>query len=753
MRRNSTKALITLSLAIVLAANVHAIYFLQQPVPFTALDGGSSAFPAFTVTFSGDLIAYDPTAPTNQDPNDRGINPYYKGTDTWTDSTLGPLTFQDLCIGSTSIIESFDIYYTHVTSPIVSNTNPHLIGFAIMTAPTGTICSDGKFVPAPYAPDVQVSGANSILEIGEPIYEEKPVVAVADSPALQGGLLGSSSYTHAIYLGDQSQTAQVYVDNAIDDDDDDDIPADYLYIKSGEEIYEYNLVFSPAATLPVQNQVLTSLEGQSLNGIKVLWHVLKARRLAQNNLELTLFASDVDDSIQQGISHAHILKEGIVVVSATLVTSNSAQFTVNGWQTPVMIPGDTVTTPADVKIAYRKTVGNNAYLSLGSAQSFNKMIISDTDITNPTIGGSLTVDSENIEDMVVAITATDSGSTVSLSIIKLTLISDDDNYVAQGECITENMDEPQGMIPGFNICFNGLSQENGESFGLLSEINNNIRLSFINRGGDYTEITLYSAQNSQLKLGDITGNIEINEGSTIDPQDEFILSFDTPGYDTTYSHMFRYVGTDAVNNIVSFQDLTTANNVDISYSDVFANSQLNPAAFDAAILVGGHQFNVDVLADTPTTGLYIDLNGNGNRVSGEMGNKVVTQYKMVFTINQPSGTTGSAQLQWPAEIMEAATSPQTVSFNVVAAGNLVSFMGFQQVAPIGVPAQHAGYYPGLPTTAQFVMRTIGSLDEKQERSVYGTELHQEQYNNTYSHSLGILNPANQREALVFVKFG
>ncbi len=750
---NAAKEVIIFFLVIALAANAKAIYLLQQPIPFTATDGGSSAFPAFTVTFSGDFIAYDPTAPTNQDPNDRGINPYSKGTDTWIDSTLGSFTFSDSCLSATTLIESFDLYYLHVSSPITSNTNPHHMGFTIMTAPSGTVCVDGKFVLAPFAPDVQISGANSILEIGEPLYEEKPSITAADSPALLGGSLGSSSYSHTIYLGDQAQTSQLYVDNTIDDDDDDDIPADYLYIPSGEEVYEYNLAFSPAATLQIQNQVLVGLDGQSLNGIKVLWHVLKARRSAQNNIELTLFAPDVDDTLQQGIAHAHILKEGIVVVSATSVTSSSAQFGINGWQTPLLASGDTATSPVGVKIAYRKTVGNNAYFSLGSAQSFNKMVISDTDITNPNIGGSLTVDSENIEDMFVVITGTDSGSAVSLSDIRLTLLSDDDNYIAQNECVTENIGEPQGMIPRFNICFNGLTQENAELFGLLSEPNSNIRLSFTNRGGDDTDVTLYSVQNNnQLKLGDATGNFEISEGSTIDPQDEFILSFDTPGYDTTYSHVFRYVSTDAVNNIVSFQDLTTGNNVDIAYSDVSANTQLNPSAFDAVIIVGGHQFNVDVLADTPTTGLYIDLNGNGNRISGELGNKVVTQYKMVFSVNQPSGAAGSAQLQWPAEIIEAATSPQTVSFNVLAANNFVSFSNFQQVSPISVPASHAGYYPGIPTTAQFVMRTIGTLDEKMERSILGSEIHQDQYS-TQSHNLGLLNPAIQKEALVAVKLG
>ena len=50
----------------------------------------------------------------------------------------------------------------------------------------------------PQPQTIALSGPNSILEIGEPLYEEKPAITASDTIALQGGTLstplGTSTY-------------------------------------------------------------------------------------------------------------------------------------------------------------------------------------------------------------------------------------------------------------------------------------------------------------------------------------------------------------------------------------------------------------------------------------------------------------------------------------------------------------------------------------------------------------------------------
>ena len=537
------------------------------------------------------------------------------------------------------------------------------------------------------------------------------------------------------------------MDNAVDDDDSNDIPADYLFVKSGEEIYEYQLSFSPPVVSAVQGQVLQGLSGATINGINNPWKVLTARRTAQNSVEFRFFVSEIDDRLAPTVTQSYAIGTTPVAVGLSALTQSTAQFQMNGWSTPVMNLGDTATSPSGLQIALRKIENGYALFSLG----YSRMVVRDTDISSPAFGGQLQINDDNIGDANVVITGTDTGTSVSISSIRITLQADDDTYVAVNEKMSENLHE-NGMLPKFDISFTGLSLTGQSSFALLAQPNNDIHVSFNNIAGGDTIFPLYAIVNNQLKLGDALGNVEITEGSVINPHGIFILSFDSPNFANTITHVFRYQGNDAQNNLLNFLDMTANQIIQVAYSSTGGSYLSNPAIAEASIVVAGHQYNIDVGSDTPTTGLNIDLNGNGNIIPTEINNKLVTQYGMIFSFIQPSSTFGPATLEWLSSTMEAATSSQFVSFGVAASGGLVSFSNFAQSGSITVPTGHNGYYPGQTLYNLFLMLTVGNTNERQEKAVSGADIHQLENSLSSSDSIGIINPDQQPEALVYATF-
>ena len=69
-------------------------------------------------------------------------------------------------------------------------------GSTVNSQSQGVCCAGTCTLPQPQT--IALSGPNSILEIGEPLYEEKPAITASDTIALQGGTLstplGTSTY-------------------------------------------------------------------------------------------------------------------------------------------------------------------------------------------------------------------------------------------------------------------------------------------------------------------------------------------------------------------------------------------------------------------------------------------------------------------------------------------------------------------------------------------------------------------------------
>ena len=149
---------------VIFSFNVSALYYFQNPVPFTAFDNGATeVYAANTQQVSGWLIAYDFGVGSGSiyDPGlqqnvlDRGLNSYYQGTDTYDDSTIGLISFRDFCYNSSLLIESTNAQYVNFISPFSANNNPQIILYAAIPAPSGTTCVNGTIQPPELITPVQ----------------------------------------------------------------------------------------------------------------------------------------------------------------------------------------------------------------------------------------------------------------------------------------------------------------------------------------------------------------------------------------------------------------------------------------------------------------------------------------------------------------------------------------------------------------------------------------------------------------------
>ena len=313
------------------------------------------------------------------------------------------------------------------------------------------------------------------------------------------------------------------------------------------------------------------------------------------------------------------------------------------------------------------------------------------------------------------------------------------------------------------------------------------KLTFSNRDGDEANFEFLSIISGSIGLGDNTGtrDLKLQEGefpgnsvaNQIQKNDMFILSDSTGNLEDAFTHIMQYKGNDESNNIMTFEDKNSGETVEVSYDSANASSTAaGNAGKDATIKVGGKEFNVDILGDTKDSPVYVDFNGNGaiNFTNGQP--VIVTQGRMYMNIsltpntpenisNLTAGTNtkiGSLFFTWDEDLINDATTKEIINLtfqsssatqlDLIAPTYAVGLSSATtQVDFPTVPAGHAGYYPDVVPTSKFNMRTIGSLDEKEERNVYGALFHLNQ-DTSGPDSVTITNPLSQAVPVVTVEF-
>ncbi len=630
----------------------------------------------------------------------------------------------------------------------------------------------------------RIEDGSDNLELQETLYNVTEVLTKDDLKVLASGALdnaqGSFEYNQYIKFNESSRT---YVDFAIDDDDDEDIPADYLYVKSNDDIFIYELEFQEPAesdvtdasgTAATNGNTLYDFEDEDLYIMGKKYSITKASRSGQHKVKLTLFGGDVSDTLEEGQTKTYSLDGKDYEVTALIIddtTSTPAvKLKVNGEVTRKLKEDQTDTLSDGIEIGVRNLLGNEAgdvtqdlvefYLGL------DEIIIEDTNITKAG-GGSLEVRDETISDATVEISGTDDNTKTKISKIKISLRADDDLYVAEGKTVTSQLDDPEGFFTAnFDIEFQGLTSPTTSEVRLTNSGDKQYKLSFDNKDGDTISFPILSViASGNNRIGDDSSDKRlifqenfsgpVNQAKyPIGDEDTFIVNENKANgkRQTGFTHVLQYKDQDSTNNVLKFKDRGTGETIEVSYTATGDTS-------DAQIIVGGKEFKVFPISDSDDANISVDMDGSGTVNPSDQpflvtkgGAYINLSYNN--TANFIAATTGtifnlsiivdSDEIDDSSQeevLMVPITVDSTPELDIGTIGRYAKDFAGGGTAITELD----GYQPAF----QSGLHKVGTSDNRQERTVFGILV--EQIVDTQGPDELILTiPDGQVEALVYV---
>jgi hypothetical protein len=631
----------------------------------------------------------------------------------------------------------------------------------------------------------QVSDGSDILEIGETLYNVTEVVTKDDLTVLASGTLDNSqgSFDYNQYLK-FNETAEQYVDFAIDDDDDEDIPADYLYIKSGHDIFQYELEFQE----PAESDVTDADGNSATNGGKLydfededLWimgkkfTITKAERAgsAKNNTKLTLFGGDVSDTLEEGQTKTYSIEGKDYEVTALIIddttSTASVKLKINGEVTRKLLEDQTDKLSDGLEVGIRNLLGNEAGDVTQDLVEFylgvDEIIITDTDIVRSG-GGSLDVRDESISDADVEIVGTDDNTKVKISKIRIRLAADDDIYIGEGKGAQEQLDDPEGFFTGnFDLEFHGISVGEASKIHLNNAGDRQYKLSFSNRDGTEYDFPLVSIISSgENRMGDDSGRRDLifSENQSghnlallaypIEDEDTFIVN-DNKALgvrQTGFTHVLQYKDQDSTNNVLKFKDKGTGDNIEVSYTTVGATS-------DAQIIIGGKEFKVLLSADTDDANITVDLDGDGSVQAGDTP-FIVTKGGVYMNLTTNGScfvacTTGNIMnisLFADSDDIDDGSEEEVLVVPITVSSSPELDIGTVDYFAVDLKSGSAriASLSGYANHFQSGLHKVGSTDDRQERTTYGI-LVEQLVDTNGPDELTFSVPDGQAEALVF----
>jgi hypothetical protein len=530
----------------------------------------------------------------------------------------------------------------------------------------GSILGDG----------ISISESNDMLEIRERLGAVRQTLTEFDLDGLRGGTIstneGTTDYNQYLRFEDANLTsgstdyvASGWVEF---DQDEDDVVGDYLFFKSGDVIFEYEVEFEEGleseitcitgttCTEGVKRQ-LDDLEDEQITILGTDYSVVSTRILTSSNkLTIELLGGDVTDTLEEGQTKTYNIdgkpyEVFVLIISDASGSSNAdtVKFVVNGEVTDELEDGETDILSDGTEIGVRSILPNEAgEISGGDLVEFflgaNKVEWTDSDYTDDNFDeGGVEVNTENIEEAKVKIKGSVTGTDVfQLSSIKYRLKADavkGDVYVRPGEGIKQFLDEPEGMLnPDWDIVYGGLADTGVSVLKLDAAGDDSYNLQFENREGlQYSVPFVDNSRDDEnsFKYGDEDNDLVWVEGNVstanipdniynIDRNDYFVVT-DDPQDETSFTHVLRYESIDTVNRQISFSDEGTGQR-EVTYQTTALTGSLGTAS----LVVGGNTFKVYVgnmshgnhysglITDTSQVPLAIDQNGDGRVEADEI---------------------------------------------------------------------------------------------------------------------------------------
>lgn len=458
--------------------------------------------------------------------------------------------------------------------------------------------------------------------------DEDELKALADgSVTTEKGTAGYNQYINfdnQIISGSGGSGVAKFLEN------DDDVASDFFYIKSGEVIARYSLEFKTSLKSDVEDSggsktttglYLGDYEDEKITILGTDFTIVKARRVttAGDGVELTLMGGAAKDTLEEGETKSYTLGGKPYEVTVTAITDTGtiyAKFSVNGESTRSLVDGETATLSDGIQIGVTDIIPNEAGDVTADLVEFylgaDKLFLKDTNVSVAGGSDSLEVGSEDIDDAAVVITGADDDSTFSLDTIQVNLTADDDYYIAPGKKLSEYMEEPQGLIGGWDILYEGLDPGVAlETIRVKTSGSDQYDLVFTDGDGQSATVPIaYTSGGTNIKLGDSDDDLVINESMIINKNDYLIVTDGGQENGNRKTYALRYKGADKVASgetaTVKFDNLGTGKRIEKTYTSTSSGA-------DAEIKLGGVTFGVSAATDETVNdfSVSVDLNGNG----------------------------------------------------------------------------------------------------------------------------------------------
>lgn len=390
---------------------------------------------------------------------------------------------------------------------------------------------------------------------------------------------------------------------------DDDVTFDYFFVRSGDQIAQYDLTFNQAAVSNIQNSAVDDLKG-SIYILGDVYSIVKTS-LEGRALELTLLSGGVGGVIREGESETFYVGGNEYNVLVMSVTRDAVRLRVNEEQTPLLSVGDIYRLADDFFVGLKNIEGDSAAILLEA----NKIVLADNNVQSIYEGEmTINVNDESIHGADATIIGGISNNVFQLREIIVNMTAQDDYYVPSGRNLSysiHSMGDDRELLftNNWDVEYRGLTDSEVHDIKLDS-MNNNQRYEFswYDGDGNLVDMPIAFASGSDIIHAESTGDkaLVLREGNTIQKNDYFVLTGGLAAEGTAKSYLMQYKGADRINDLspkIKFR------NIGSSETREYAISSNNPRA---TMKLGGINFTVfSESVDVDDFDVTVDLNGDG----------------------------------------------------------------------------------------------------------------------------------------------
>jgi len=440
-----------------------------------------------------------------------------------------------------------------------------------------------------------------------------------------------NQYLHLLSSPDTFNTGYVqYTEN-----DDNDVTGDFLYFKSGTQMFRYMLEFTTSLESDVDDSAgsssatglfLTDFQDVDLTMLGKKYTIVTAKRTTTvgNNVVLTLMGGANKDTLIEKQTKTYTIGGKDYEVTLQFVDADEAQFVINGQTSRKMKDGDTDkladgTTVGVTDILYQDYAGgiHSSTFFLGA----NKLELKDTSITDTGSSNVLKVDDNSIDDAYVFIEGSDTNSTFKITRLTVNMTADDNYFVPAGGKLSEAIKtaggssaEPQVLFTeNWDVEYKGLKKVNTEAIKIKTSGSSQYNLEFMDGDGQKVDLPIAKAKAASVViLGDQDKELINKENSTINKDDYFIVTDSSKKRGERKTYALQYKGADKVtadNPVLKFKNLGTGNTIEQTYSAGSGGEEQQLAT----LKIGGTDYKVYNTSGITANdfNLRIDLDGSG----------------------------------------------------------------------------------------------------------------------------------------------